>query len=95
METGASYTDVLPAINLSLEVLEDQFVRFAAGKTMARPRMDEMRASITAGVGVDSRRWSGSSGNPELEPWRAKALVSRAVKAKVQTAVASAIRITQ
>lgn len=74
VETGASYTDVLPALNLSLEVLEDQFVRFAAGKTMARPRMDEMRASITAGVGVDSRRWSGSSGNPELEPWRAKAL---------------------
>ncbi len=74
VDAGKSYNDVLPALNLSLEVLDDQFVRLAAGKTMARPRMDEMRANITAGVGVDSRRWSGSSGNPELEPWRAKAL---------------------
>lgn len=71
---GASYTDVLPAVNFSMEVLDDQFLRLSAGKTMARPRMDEMRASITAGVSVDSRRWSGSSGNPQLEPWRAKAL---------------------
>jgi iron complex outermembrane receptor protein len=74
VEAGKTYNDVLPALNLSMEVLDDQFVRLAAGKTMARPRMDEMRANITAGVGVDSRRWSGSSGNPELEPWRAKAL---------------------
>jgi iron complex outermembrane recepter protein len=74
VEKGADYNDVLPALNLGLEVFDDQFVRFSASKTMARPRMDEMRANITAGVGVDSRRWSGNSGNPELEPWRAKAL---------------------
>ncbi|WP_445425636.1 MULTISPECIES: TonB-dependent receptor [unclassified Alishewanella] len=74
VEEGASYNDVLPALNLSLEVQDDQFVRLGLGKTMARPRMDEMRANITAGVGVDSRRWSGSSGNPQLEPWRAKAV---------------------
>lgn len=74
VEKGADYNDVLPALNLGLEVFDDQFLRFSASKTMARPRMDEMRANITAGVGVDSRRWSGSSGNPELEPWRAKAL---------------------
>ncbi|MFC4656760.1 TonB-dependent receptor [Rheinheimera marina] len=74
VESGASYNDVLPALNLGLEVLDDQFIRLGLGKTMARPRMDEMRANITAGVSVDSRRWSGSSGNPQLEPWRAKAV---------------------
>ena len=74
VERGASYTDVLPAANFSLEVVDDQFLRLSASKTMARPRMDDMRANITAGVGASTLRWSGSSGNPELEPWRAQAL---------------------
>src|SRR5688572_10400332 len=38
---------------------------------MARPRLDHMRANN--GFGIDQTRgeWSGSGGNPELEPWRA------------------------
>lgn len=71
-ERSASYTDTLPSINLKLEVADSQYVRFAGGKYMARPRMDDLRASTSAGVSVDGI-WSGWGGNPELEPWRATA----------------------
>ncbi len=68
-----SYTDVLPSLNLKLEVAEGQYVRLAAGKYMARARMDDMRATLSAGVGID-QTWSGGGGNTKLEPWRADAI---------------------
>lgn len=69
---GDSYSDTLPSVNLKLEVADSQYIRFGAGKYMARPRMDDLRASTSAGVSVDGI-WSGWGGNPELEPWRATA----------------------
>ena len=68
-----SYSDLLPAINLKLEVAEGQYLRLAAGKYLARARMDEMRSSTSASVSID-QLWSGGGGNPELEPWRADAI---------------------
>ena len=41
---GATYTDVLPSLNLVFDLKEDLILRFGLGKTMARPRMDDMRA---------------------------------------------------
>ena len=67
-----SYSDLLPSLNLKLQVAENQYLRLAAGKTMARPRMDEMRASTVTWVGITGE-WSGNGGNPLLEPWRADA----------------------
>ncbi len=79
-ERGASYTHFLPSLNLSFELPADQFVRFAAGRQMARPRMDDMRANAGFGVntgspcsGIAPPCWSGGGGNPELEPWIANA----------------------
>lgn len=72
MMRGASYSDTLPSLNLKLEFVDSQFLRLGIGKYMARPRMDDMRASTAAGVSVDGI-WSGWGGNPELEPWRANA----------------------
>ena len=68
-----SYTDILPSVNLKLEIADNQYVRLAAGKYMARARMDDMRATLSAGVGVD-QTWSGGGGNTKLEPWRADAI---------------------
>jgi outer membrane receptor protein involved in Fe transport len=51
---GANYTDVLPSLNLVFDLKEDLILRFGLGKTMARPRMDDMRA------GADQ---------PILTPW--------------------------
>jgi iron complex outermembrane receptor protein len=65
---GASVTDFLPSLNLSFQLPWEQFVRVAASRQMARPRMDDLRAN--AGFGIDRTRrvWTGGGGNPELEP---------------------------
>ena len=81
---GASYTDYLPSLNLSFGLPAEQFVRVGAGRQMARPRMDQMRAN--AGFGINRNptscptndpapcpRYEGSGGNPTLEPWLADA----------------------
>jgi iron complex outermembrane recepter protein len=78
---GATYTHYLPSLNLAFEFPAEQVLRFGAARQMARPRMDEMRAN--AGYGINRTGfcspstpppcWSGGGGNPELEPWLAKA----------------------
>ncbi len=68
---GTTYDDVLPSLNLVGDFGDGWMVRFGAAKTMARPRIDDMRAAASAGVSTVSRLWSGNGGNPLLEPWRA------------------------
>ncbi len=75
---GASYTDLLPSLNMNFQVTENQMVRFAAAKTQSRPRMDDMKPNNTIGFTFDDGRrqssdpefsaWSGSTGNPQLRP---------------------------
>ena len=73
---GKTYTDVLPSLNLAFEFPSDQTLRFALAKQVARPRVDQLRASREFGVDVtkDPPVPGASGGNPELEPWRANAL---------------------
>jgi len=69
-----SYTDVLPTMNLSMDLPGDMVVRLAVGKVMSRPSMADMRASSTFGVNAAAQggpRIEGSGGNPYLEPFRA------------------------
>ena len=76
---GKDYLEILPSSNFILQVADDMFVRFAAARTLARPRMDDMRASrnygFDAGKNVAGAQadvnspWSASSGNPELMPY--------------------------
>ncbi|MBD3728713.1 MAG: TonB-dependent receptor [Sphingomonadales bacterium] len=86
----AEYTDVLPSLNLFYDLGGGHRIRFAAAKVMARPRMDDMRANMTPSYsnpcasggsnntdcqpGGTVHPWSASGGNPNLEPWRAKAV---------------------
>jgi len=70
---GASYTDVLPSMNLNFDLGHDMHLRASAGKQMVRPRMEDMAGSISASVSVLDHLWSGSAGNPALRPWRADA----------------------
>jgi iron complex outermembrane receptor protein len=75
IEGGKSYTDVLPSVNLAFEVANGAYVRFGLAQTMARPRMEDMRAGFSSiGVSTETRKWSASGGNPWLEPWRADAI---------------------
>ncbi|MEK8053178.1 TonB-dependent receptor [Ideonella sp. DXS22W] len=72
---GTSYTDILPSLNLVAELSGNRYLRSGLARTVARPRMEDMRAGIT-GVGVSNTTflWSGSGGNAKLEPWRADSL---------------------
>ena len=67
---GTDYTDWLPQINLIFELPDQQAVRFAFSRQMARPRMDQMKASSEIGWGQNGVP-GGSGGNPFLDPWRA------------------------
>ena len=70
---GKTYTDVLPSMNLAFSLAHEQMLRVALAKQTARPRVDQMRASLEFGVNTATGRPGGSGGNPELEPWRANA----------------------
>ncbi len=73
IDGGADYRVYLPSLNLSFSLVNDQVLRFGAGRQMARPRMDELRASAGYGINRDRDIWSGGGGNPALRPWIANA----------------------
>ncbi|WP_334178245.1 TonB-dependent receptor [Pseudoxanthomonas sp.] len=74
---GASYGDILPSLNLVLDFGNGWNVRFGMAKELMRPRINDMGAYASVGLSDGStgpRRWSGSGGNPTLEPYRANAI---------------------
>ncbi|MDI1253706.1 TonB-dependent receptor [Thermomonas sp.] len=73
---GKKYTDVLPSLNLAFSLSNDQTLRFALAKQVARPRVDQLRSSLE--FGVDTSKPipvpGAGGGNPMLDPWKANAL---------------------
>jgi iron complex outermembrane recepter protein len=81
---GTDYSHILPSLNLSIEVGDNQFLRFAANKTISRARIDQMKASgfvkfdqnidliatnnSIADVEEYGGPWSKFAGNPLLKP---------------------------
>jgi iron complex outermembrane receptor protein len=72
-EDGKTYTDVLPSMNLAFELPAEQTLRVGLAEQVARPRVDQLRASFEFGVNTATGRPGGSGGNPQLDPWRAYA----------------------
>lgn len=74
---GKSYTDVLPSLNLTMDLGGSLLTRFGVGKTMSRPTMRDMRASVDQpslpNPPLTPQRFVASGGNPEVEPFRATA----------------------
>jgi iron complex outermembrane receptor protein len=68
---GTTYNNVLPSLNLNFDLGSDQYVRTGVAKTMARARMDDMRAGNSVSIDPNSHAWSGNGGNPDLKPWLA------------------------
>ncbi|WP_213608118.1 TonB-dependent receptor [Pseudoalteromonas sp.] len=67
------YSNVLPSLNLSFAIDQEQTIRFGAAKTISRARLDEMHASIETSYNNEKpddsgNYWSISGGNAELEP---------------------------
>jgi len=69
---GRTYTDLLPSLNLSLDLGNDSVVRMGLSRVLARPRMDQL--SALARFNFNAGRFSGEGGNPLLDPFRANAL---------------------
>jgi iron complex outermembrane recepter protein len=76
---GAKYGDVLPSLNLAFDLGSQNILRVGLAKVMARPNMQQMRASNSVTVETNT---SGSGpaqylhadgGNPWLRPFRANA----------------------
>ncbi len=72
---GDKYWDVLPSLNLSFDLGNEQMLRLGAAKVVSRANLDDLRAGqnfgvATAGVPI----LTGAGGNPQLKPFRAKAL---------------------
>ncbi|MDB5457846.1 MAG: hypothetical protein JWP92_3431, partial [Caulobacter sp.] len=63
------YHDFLPALNLVAEPTENFLIRFGASKVMSRPDLASLRSGVTIGTGSTK---SVTSGNPMLDPYRAK-----------------------
>ncbi|PXA86799.1 TonB-dependent receptor [Caulobacter sp. D4A] len=62
------YTDVLPSANLKFDFQEGRIFRLGLSKVIARPPLDELRASRTL---ANWAPWTGSAGNPNLKPFEA------------------------
>jgi iron complex outermembrane receptor protein len=67
---GETYTDYLPQLNFAFLLPNDQAVRVGFAKELARPRMDQLKATEESGYAMDGTP-SGTGGNPRLDPWRA------------------------
>ena len=79
---GDTYTEYLPSLSLNVDVAEGHIVRFGVARTLARARMDDMRAgrqvnfnsAFADSTDISQSPWSGNGGNPRLRPWMADAV---------------------
>ncbi len=70
------FWDVLPSMNLSFDLGREQFLRLGAAKVVSRANLDDLRAgsNVTLGNNQGKQVLTSTSGNPDLKPFRAKAL---------------------
>lgn len=66
-----SYDDTLPALNVVFEPMQDLLFRFAAADVMSRPALGNLNPG--AAVTVSGSNRTVNIGNPDLEPFRARA----------------------
>jgi TonB-dependent receptor len=68
---GKSYEHVLPQVNLVFAMGDTQAVRVGLAKTIARARMDQLKATEESGYNFTTGEPGGGGGNPLLDPWEA------------------------
>ena len=66
------YTDTLPSFNLSAEITPDFVVRLSGAEVMSRPNLGFLNPGATVTVSGGAR--TVTTGNPRLDPFRAKTL---------------------
>ncbi len=70
---GATYTDVLPSLNLNWDFGNAGILRLGLSRVMARPKVDDMRASFTFNLNTTDNILDGNGGNSKLKPFRGNA----------------------
>lgn len=76
---GDEFFEVLPSLNLGVQVTDNDTVRFAVARTLMRARMDDLRAGRTvntnpanvASTNPYAAFFSSNGGNPTLAPYMA------------------------
>lgn len=64
--TSKSYDNVLPSVNLAVDLRRDLVFRFAAAQVIARPNY----ADVTSYFWISDQIQTGGGGNPDLEPYQ-------------------------
>lgn len=67
VEIEKDYTDILPSINLAIDLEEDLLFRVAASRVMSRPDYNQM----TPATVYNTETQTGTGGSADLEPTRA------------------------
>jgi iron complex outermembrane receptor protein len=65
------YTDWLPSFNLVYDISDELLVRVGASRVMTRPNLGQLAPG--AAVSVNGNNRTVASGNPDLDPFRARA----------------------
>lgn len=65
--TDKNYTDILPSINIVMDLTPEILFRVAASKVMSRPEYHHLMPSTN----YNYTQARGAGGNPDLEPYRA------------------------
>jgi len=66
------YTDILPSLNVKLDISDDLVARFSASRVMTRPTLSDLSPAQT--ILSNPGNEAISRGNPDLEPFRASQL---------------------
>lgn len=66
-EEDKSYFDILPSINLAVDIEEDMILRFSAARVMTRPDY----AAMTNATTYNTETRVGTGGNSNIDPYRA------------------------
>ena len=66
LQTG-DYDDILPSANIRFDLNEELLLRFAFSQVVSRPSYND----LDPGTSVNVTTFTGSAGNPNLEPFRA------------------------
>jgi len=71
-DVSHDYNNFLPSLNLSMQIDDNQTLRFGVAQTISRARLDEMNASYSAKYNKQPDEqgnfWEIEGGNPSLEP---------------------------
>ena len=71
LTSDRSYTDTLPSLNMVLEPTDNVLIRFGAADVMSRPNLSQLNPG--AAVSVSGSNRPVVLGNPDLDPFRARA----------------------